>query len=199
MVPLNRRISHVKWGAPEDWVVWNAGEGPERANALAATMHDDPHMIHAIAEGIRALDADAPGSHPGTTSMGVWLPESGARDLAATVLVRVLEADSGGRLAQGELLDWAGRPGRVKGVKVLGVDTSPGEVEAGPAVLQVLETASRWSRKINVRMNWFILPPGTEQIVLCQFDTSYPSMVDALGWETNAITDSLSVLLEEDA
>ncbi|MGN8244451.1 hypothetical protein ACTHAM_001354 [Cellulomonas soli] len=192
-----RRIAQVRWGATEDWVIWAAGDGTQNAEALAAPMHEDPGMVHAIAQGIRAMDCEVLTDQPGTLSMGVWLPDPHTRTMAGTVLVRLIEPEPTGRMTQQELLAWAVRPPKMKRTRVLHVEASPGQVAAGPVVLQLLETVTRPSRKVMTRLSWFILPPDTDQTVLCQFDTEHPALVDALGWETNTVTDSVVVHLED--
>ena len=48
-------------------------------------------------------------------------------------------------------------------------------------------------------MSWFVLPPGTEEMVLCRFDADHPALVDALIPQTAYVADSLVVHLESQA
>jgi len=189
-----RQIVHIEWGASEDWAVWSVGEGRTHAAEIAAKRVRDANALTAATAGIRALDEYAT-QQPGTWSLGVWLPDTGTGRAAATVLVRTIQPDGPHRMTQDELLAWACMPPRTRGVKVLTVEAAAGEVAAGPVVLQVVETVPRFSRRITAAMNWYILPPGTDEIVLCQFETEQMDLFEAMSQETNTVTDSVVVHL----
>ncbi|MDM8085058.1 hypothetical protein QUV83_09810 [Cellulomonas cellasea] len=190
----SRPIIDLEWGASDTWLVWNIGGGAELAGSLGANSDIPDEFTTAVAAGIGALEGHH-ANQPGTWSAGVWLPDRQACEVAATLAIRVVDPDRPHRLTQEELIRWAGRPTRTRGVRVMDCAAVPGNLSAGPAVLQILETVTRPSRQVMLQMNWFVLPPGTDQIVLCQFDSEHPYLTDALGWETNVITDSLAVRL----
>lgn len=192
----SRPIVNLEWAASEAWLVWDVGGGADLAGSLDARDDIPQELAPAVAAGIGALD-DHHLNQPGTWSAGVWLPDRETCEAAATFALRVVDPDGSRRLTQDELIRWADKPARTRGVRVVDCAAEPGDLSAGPAVLQVLETVTRPSRNIMLQMNWFVLPPGTDQIVLCQFDSEHPYLTDALGWESNIITDSLVVRLGE--
>lgn len=52
------------------------------------------------------------------------------------------------------------------------------------------------SRQVITHLTWYVLPPGTDQVVACRFETANPYLLEDLGMQTNLITDSLVVDLE---
>ncbi|MGN8244449.1 hypothetical protein ACTHAM_001352 [Cellulomonas soli] len=155
-----------------------------------------PDHAPAVAAGIRALE-NRYLDEGGTWSAGIWLPDRQSCEPVSTVAIKVVEPDGPQRMSQADLVRWANKPPRTKGVRYVQVGVSPGNLTAGPAVFQILETVTRPSRRVMLQMNWFVLPPGTEQIVLCQFDSEHPELTDAIGWQTNVVTDTLAVHLTE--
>ncbi len=191
-----RRIAAVGWAATEEWAVWNVGEAANQAEQLAAARVSDPVAARAAAAGIRALDQHAL-TQAGTWSLGVWLPDPYSGRAAATVLMRAVAPDGPRRLTLDELHEWAGRPPRARGVRITDCAAGTGELAVGPAVLQMVEMVPRFSRRITTQLNWFVLPPGTSDTVLCQFETEHPDLVAALGVESNVVTDNLVITLED--
>ena len=178
--------------------MWNAGEGTEHAERIAARRVGEPDVLAPVAAGIRALDRLAQET-AGTWSLGVWLPDASTGEAAATLLVQTVAPDGPHRMTPDQLLAWTDRRPRIPGHKVLDVAAEPGEVDAGPVVIQVLTSVPRRSGRITAQVSWFVLPPGTEEMVLCRFDADHPALVDALIPQTAYVADSLVVHLEPQA
>jgi hypothetical protein len=188
------RLEHVEWGVTEDWVSWRDGDGEGAARAFVTERGLDESVAAAVVESAVRLDAVATEEVSGVVGVGVWLPDPSLPLPEATLFVRVFDPEPGsGRMTLDEVEARAARPPRERGVKVLDVGVSRGRVAAGDAVIQVLDLAYRRSRQVSSKLTWFVLPSGTDQMVVVEAETQNQSMFDAMSQECNTITDSLVV------
>lgn len=155
---------------------------------------------------MRAFDAETTTHHPGTQLAGLWQPDANRAPVAS---LRILLSSSGSpRMTPDELLSFAWDPPRIDGLEVIAIAADPGHLAAGPAVAQIVRGVRRPARasrnplarllggrdrQVLTHITWYVLPPGTDQVVACRFETSDPYLLDELGIQTNAITDSLIV------
>ncbi|WP_203674538.1 hypothetical protein [Cellulomonas phragmiteti] len=72
----------------------------------------------------------------------------------------------------------------------------PGSLTAGEAVLQIVDTARRFRRRICREWSWFILPPGTHDLVLVHVESSAVAHFDELADMSTDIANSVTVTLE---
>lgn len=198
-------VTSVRCRIPPGWVVWAAGDGASTADTLVAA--NASPTAGALAAAVRTFDDDTLASHPGTQLAGLWQPDDRAAPVAS---LRILLTSPGSaRMTRDELLAFAQEP--PPDVETLDVVAEPGNLAAGPAVAQIVRAVHRpptrgarmvsrllgsSGRQVITHVTWFVLPPGTDQVVTCRFETSNPYLLDALGQETNLITDTLVVDLE---
>lgn len=191
-------VATVRCAAPPHWSVWAVGDG-------ASFAADLPEASAPLAAAVRAFD-DQAASQPGALLAGLWHPDERVAPVASLqVLVTTPETP---RMTQDELLSMAWEP--PEGVEVLDIGADRTEIPAGPAVVQGVHAVRRpptehgrlrrllgaRSREVVTQLVWYVLPPGTDQVVVCRWETTNPHLLDALGEESNAITDSLVVDLE---
>ena len=195
--PTRRPISDVTWTPPPQWVGWVPGAAQADAEALAAQVTDDPAVIPGVAAGLRALDTAWSDPAGAPVTMGAWLPHPAAGVVGGSLVIRLISPDPDGRLSPEALLALAQDPPRRKGLRVLESSAAPGQLAAGPAVLLVTDLTARFSRRIVREYTWFVLPPGTDETLMCQFETDQAWAFEPLGDQTNLVTDSLVVTLED--
>ncbi|MBD7920129.1 hypothetical protein H9657_17795 [Cellulomonas sp. Sa3CUA2] len=198
-------IATVRCAAPRGWVVWPAGDGAVAADRLT-TANDSP-ATHALASAVRTFDDETQTSHPGTLLAGLWQPDENKTPFAS---MRILvSSPASPRMTPDELLAFAWETPVLDDVEILDVAADPGQLAAGPTVAQIVRGVRRparrgalarllggQTRQVITHVTWYVLPPGTEQTVACRFETSNPYLLEELGLQTNAITDSLVVDLE---
>ena len=72
----------------------------------------------------------------------------------------------------------------------------PSQVAAGDAVLQIVDTAPRFRRRVSREWSWFILPPDTEDLVLVHVESSSIAHFDQLADMSTDIANAVEVTLE---
>lgn len=204
---MTAAIASVRCAAPEGWVVWPVGDGTDTADLLTAS--NGTPVAQAMAAAVRAFDDDTLTGHPGTLLAGLWQQGDDGSPVAS---MRILASSpSSPSMTPDGLLAFAWEPPVVDGLEILDVVADPGNLAAGPAVAQIVRGVRRpartsrnalarllggQARQVVTHITWYVLPPGTDQVVACRFETSNPWLLEELGLQTNAITDSLVVELE---
>lgn len=204
---MTATITDVRCTPPPGWVIWPAGDGAPDADRLTAS--SDSPSAHALAAAVRTFDDETLTDHPGTLLAGLWQQDESSA-LVASMRILVSSPTSP-RTTPDELLTFAWEPPEIDGLEILDLAADPGTLAAGPAVAQIVRGVRRpartsrnplarllggQARQVITHITWYVLPPGTDQTVACRFETSNPYLLEELGLQTNAITDSLVVDLE---
>lgn len=199
-------VASVRCATPPGWVIWPAGDGAAAAARLVSS--DDSPTAQALAAAVLSFDDETLARHDGTQLAGLWQPDENAAPVASLRIL--LTAPTSPRMTPEQLLAFAWEPPPGDGVQLLDIAADPGHLTAGPAVAQIVRGVRRPARTGNVlaqllsgrtrqvitQVVWYVLPPGTGQVVTCRFETANPYLLEELGVQTNAITDSLVVDLE---
>lgn len=193
-----RLIETLFWGFPEGWVVWAPGEAAEQAEALARTMHEDERVVAGLVAIIRGMDREVLAEMPGTSQVALWVPDPVRREPVAGAYLRTMAPTPDGRRDLEERLEIA-RTGvkAARGTRLLDVAALPSRVVAGEAVLQIIDTSPRFSRRVAREWVWYILPPGTEDTVLCEFRCESVAHFDELADITTDVANSVVVTLAD--
>ena len=199
-------VGSVRCATPPGWVIWSVGDGAAAADRLTSS-RDSPTAA-ALAAAVLSFDDETASHHDGALLAGLWQPDENAAPVASMRIL--LTAPTSPRMTPEQLLAFAWEPPPGDDVQVLDIAADPGHLAAGPAVAQIVRGVRRPARTGNVlarlltgrtrqvvtQVVWYVLPPGTDQVVACRFETSNPYLLEELGVQTNAITDSLVVDLE---
>ena len=70
-------------------------------------------------------------------------------------------------------------------------------VAAGEAVLQIVDTAPRFRRRLSREWAWFILPPGTDDTVMLHVESTEVQRFDEIADMTTAMANSVDVTLAD--
>lgn len=180
------QICTVGWSLPDDWRGWAHGN-LQNARGMSA----DERLAAAAIEQI--IDSD----FPGTSHAAMWLPEGANGVSFATAVIRQFYADP----VNGPRLDWILERTRAnipvpRGVRVLDVAAQRASVPAGEAVLQIVDTAPRFRRRVTREWSWFILPPQTDDFVMLHVDSTFVSHFDEIANMTTAIASAIEITLE---
>lgn len=189
-------ISTVSWGMPADWVDWPRG-GVTHAAAKVSALDDDPTTTAAVMASVRAFESIIEREVLGTACAALWVPVSGVRKPLATAVLRTAAPPPTGRMDV-EALSAFVREGfsLPRGHRLLDVAVAPGRLSAGEAVLRIVDRAPRFTRRVTREWTWFILPPGTDRTVGCQFESSSVAHFDELAEIATDIANSVEVALE---
>lgn len=192
-------VAAVRCAAPPQWLVWPVGGG-------ASFAADLPAESAPLAAAVRAFDDEVAASQSRALLAGLWHPHEHLPPVASVQVL--LTSPDASRMTQDELLALAWEP--PEGVEVLDLAADTAEITAGPAVVQVVHAVRRQpseggrlrrlltprSRTVDTQVVWYVQPPGSDQVVICRFETPHPHLLDDLGAQTNALTHSLVVDLE---
>ncbi len=193
-----RRIDGAAWGLPPDWVAWRLGM-PEEAEAEARPLCADERTLAAVMAAVRRFEAIAAEEVPGTVASALWVPETSRRRPMAVAALRVLVPPSQGpRWDLEGTLQYARTSVHVpRGVRLLDVAALPSRVVAGESVLQIVDTAPRFRRRLSREWAWFILPPGTDRTVMVHVESTEVQHFDEIADMTTAIANSVDVTLAD--
>ena len=179
---------------PPGWFAWAPDdiEGTrQRAGEFAA---DDTRaaLMAAVATFEKILENEV----PGTVIAALWIPDLSG-PLLATAAVRILASDGPERWDLETTLEFVRSQASVgRGMKMLDVATTPTRTPLGDAVLQVLDMSRRFRRRVTREWAWFILPPGTSDIVAFQVQSDHLGAFEQLGDIATEVVHSLTVEFE---
>lgn len=189
-------ISHIGWDPPGDWLVWDPSAPQsvyEQAPMIAAGL-----ARQALVAAIDAFQSLVHRDLPGTVQAAMWLPDQATCEPVAMASLRLTSPEPTGRWTPHEALAIAGsRPPAPRGHKIVDLAATPVACPAGDAVLRILDTAPRWTRRVTREWTWIILPPGTHEIVLLQIQCTSPAEFDRVLDLGCDIADTIRVELAE--
>jgi len=192
------RISTLTWGFPEGWIVWSPGEAAECAEELARALTADRATVAGLAAVIRGMDREVREEMPGTSQVALWAPDPVRREPVAGAYLRTMAPTPDGRRSLEERLGLARTAVKVpRSMRLLDVAALPSRVVAGEAVLQIIDTSPRFSRRVTRDWIWHILPEGTADTVRCEFRCESVAHFDELADITTDVANSVVVTLAD--
>ena len=189
-------IAGLRWALPDGWVHWVHGD-VSTAHTDVTGLGEDALLESAVLAAVDEVESNASEDLPGTTFAALWVPGAGLRKPLATAALRVAAPPPHGRLDLEEVLESARSKTTVPTwTKLLDVAALPSRVSAGEAVLRIVDKAPRLTRRLCREWTWFILPPGTDHLVLCQVESSSIAHFDQLADMSTDIANAVEVTLE---
>ena len=190
-----RAIASISWGLPANWVGWSHGESAAAA-AEIDVLGEDATTSAAVAAAVEEFEETIAEHFPGTWFAALWVPEARRRQPLATALLRVAAPPPEGRLSVEDVVEAARDTSALPRThKMLDIAALPGRVSSGDAVLRVADTAPRFSRRVTREWTWFLLPPGTDRMLLCQVEASSIAHFDVVGGMAHDIADGVEIEL----
>lgn len=189
-----REVATIGWTLPERWHGWAHGD-PAAAAQSASGLADEASRAR-LAAAVRRFERLIDDELPGTSCAGMWVPEgSGGGPLASAVLRVFASTPASGSRVEAILERARSEITLPAGVRLLDVTALPGWVSAGDAVLQIVDTAPRFGRRISREWSWFILVPGTDDLLLVHVESSAIAHFDELADMATDIANSVVVTL----
>lgn len=189
-------VRTVAWGFPDDWVQWFVSDVTEAADEIG-TLRETSSVAAALLAAVEKYDTMVSTELPGTTAAALWVPGRGVRRPLASATLRVADEPESGRLDVEPLMEFVRERARGgRGERVLDVAAMPSRVIAGDAVLRIVDTSRLFSRQVNRRWTWFVLPPGTGATIACELESSAIAHFDELADMATDIANSVTVTLE---
>lgn len=189
------RIRSLTWKPPDGWLSWSPDDlqGARSDAAALAEGHALDALIAAVIEFQTVLTQQA----PGTAGAALWVPDPATREPWATAALRLTSPEPGGRRSVDEMLHFALTGVTVpRGAKVLDIAALPTSTPAGDAVIQIVDTRPRMSRRVTREWAWYIQPPGTDETLLLQAQTDLVGFFDQVADLTADIVHTIAVELE---
>lgn len=189
-----REVARIGWSLPEQWHGWVHGTPPDfEQRSLPLVDEVARTRLGAIVRDFERMIDD---ELPGTSCAGVWVPKgSNGVPLASAVLRVFVSAPVPGSRVEAVLERARSEITLPAGLRLLDAAAMPGSVTAGEAVLQIVDTAPRFRRRITREWSWFILPPGTDDLVLVHLESSAIAHFDELADMATDIANSVSITL----
>lgn len=189
----DREIGEISWGLPDDWVHWVHGRVDDVAAEIAA-LGEDTDTAAAVMAAAVAFEAHIASEIAGTSFAAMWVPTPGRREPLASGTFRVATALPSGRMEACDLTQFVSEAARrAKGARVVDLSAAPTRVVAGDAVLRIVDRATRFRRQVTREWSWFILPPGTSETVVCQFESDAAAHFDEIADMTTDIANAVRV------
>ena len=189
-----RGLHTVLCTLPAGWFAW-APDDVESARHRACELatDDTPAALLAAVATFQKIVED---EIPGTAIAALWIPDLSG-PLLATAAVRILSSEGPERWDLETTVEFVRSQVSVgRGMRLLDVATTSTRTPLGDAVIQVLDTSRRFSRRVIREWAWFILPRGTNDIVALQVQSDDLGAFESLGDVTAEIAHSLTVEFE---
>lgn len=188
------RIHSLTWHPADDWLCWRPDD-PRGARTSAAALADGPRL-DALLAAVAEFDAVIAQEVPGTAGAALWVPDPATREPCATAALRLTSPDAVGRWSIDRTLEFARSQVTVpRGSQVLDVVAVPTSTPVGEAVLQIVDSRRRRSRRVTREWAWYILPPGTDETLLLQVQSDLVSLFAQIGDLAAEVADSITVEL----
>ena len=193
-----RRVDEVTWARPPEWVAWRHGMTAD-AEVEARQLVSDERAFALIMAAVQQFESIAVTQIGGTVASALWVPEASHREPMAAAALRVFGPPGEGRRwdVDGTLHYARTSPHVPRGVRLLDVAALPSRVAAGEAVLQIVDTAPRFRRRLSREWAWFILPPGTDDTVMLHVESTEVQRFDEIADMTTAMANSVDVTLAD--
>lgn len=171
----------------DGWVLWAAGLDPEGWGAVAALVPGGENDDATIA-AVRALDEQvvADGEAWGA---GIWFPAKEGHQAAAGLMVRTYPDRGDLGKAYARFVKGARKVPKVPGVTLSSYDMAEGEVDLGRFVEQVIDSVDAESGGLTCRWRYTFFPEVKDEVVVLEFDTVYPHLVDVIEEEITALIE----------
>jgi len=188
-------LATVRWALPQDWLGWAHGD---RADAeRRSSLHGDDGVRRGVVAAVRSFEDMISTELPGTACAALWFPEPADPTPHASAVLRSFSLPRSDEPRLERVLERARADIPLPpGVRLLDVAALPSQVAAGDAVLQIVDTAPRFRRRVSREWSWFILPPDTEDLVLVHVESSSIAHFDQLADMSTDIANAVEVTLE---
>jgi len=188
-------IQTLTWNPPGTWLCWPPTD-VRAARSEAASLVSGTYLL-ALTAAVDAFQEIIEREIPGTAAAALWVPDETTREPLATAVLRVTSADPGGRWSLKETLDFAhSSASPMRGAKLLNAEVAPARTVAGDAVLRTVDSVRRVTRRVSREWTLYILPPGTDETLLLQAQSSHVAFFDEITESLADIARTVAVTLE---
>ena len=188
-------VATAEWSLPEHWWGWPHGD-PSRPEPMSSPHGLGDHGRERVLAAVSKFDILIDRDLPGTSLAALWAPPHSNGEPVACAVLRVFASTPAVGPRVEAVLERARTEVTVPpGVRLLDVAALPGAVTAGDAVVQIVDTATRFRRRVTREWSWFILAPGTDDLVLVHVESSSVAHFDALADMATDIANSVELTL----